>query len=117
MASTVAAAVKGADWTVIATGIALAALIVSLHNTTRTDINQIRTDINQIRADVNEIRADVDQVRAELRADMREDRAELSADMNRLRVELLNEIRALNGAAPLAPASAETVPKAGSPDR
>ena len=92
MASTVAAAVKRADWTVIATGIALAALIVSLHNTTRADVNQIP--------------ADVDQVRAEIRA-----------DMNRLRVELLNEIRALNGAAPLAPAPAEAGPKADSPDR
>ena len=53
MASTVAAAVKRADWTLIATGIALAALIVSLHNTTRADVNQIRADINEIRADVD----------------------------------------------------------------
>ena len=55
--------------------------------------------------------------RAELRADMNQLRAELSADMNRLRVELLNEIRALNGAAPLAPAPAAAGPKADSPDR
>ena len=55
--------------------------------------------------------------RAELRTEMIRLRAELRADMDRMRIELLNEARVLNGAAPLAPAPADAVPKADSPDR